>query len=164
VLLRPMTASDVRAGTWAPVGPPYSSYEATPGRPGVRGEIRSVDRTVKGRRYKSVTLAQRKPGKYWQVNAVSDDGKVQTVAVHTLIMLAHEGPCPPGKQVRHFDDDPDHNWWAPGGEAACRRGEGNLVYGTPRDQWDDKLRNRPSPSLARAVARHVASLVRRWSA
>jgi hypothetical protein len=169
-----MTASDVQAGTWAPCGPPFSSYEATHGIPGVEpGQVRSVDRYLTdGRHRQAKLLAQRKPGKYWQVNVTDDDGrKCAGVPAHKLIMLAWEGPCPPGKQVRHYDDDPDHNWWAPGGEAAIRAGgPGNLVYGTPKEQWDDKLRNKidviPLESKAAGYRQSwhswVKSLLRRW--
>ncbi len=173
-----MTASDVQAGTWAPCGPPFSSYEAWSG-----GAVRSVDRTVKGRRYKSTVLAERPSSRgYPQVNVVDDDGKVQTVAVHVLVMLAHEGPCPAGLQVRHWNDDQADNRWAPGGEAACRRGEGNLIYGTPKQNAADKIRNkieiiplepkaigyrtsrRRQPGRARTAARNAVSRLRRWFA
>jgi hypothetical protein len=102
------------------------------------------------------------------VNAVDDDGKVQTPAVHTLIMLAWEGPCPPDQQVRHHDDNPDHNWWMPGGEAAILAGGvGGLVYGDLNDQWQDKVRNRardvPSPRGVRAAVRNALSRLRWWS-
>ncbi len=71
-----------------------------------------------------------------------DDGRIRTVSVHVLVMAAFEGPCPPGLQVRHWNDDPLDNRWAPGGEAGCRAGLGNLVYGTPKQNAADKLRNR----------------------
>ena len=87
-------------------------------------------------------------------------------------MLAWEGPCPPGKQVRHYDDDPDHNWWMPGGEAAIvAAGVGGLMYGTPKEQWQDKVRNRipvtvseivPEPRRSRWVRFNLASRIRRW--
>jgi hypothetical protein len=187
-----MTASDVQAGTWAPVGPPFSSYEATHGIPGVeRARVRSVDRIDSiGRRRQGAELTQSRDSRaaprvgYWRVNVTDDDGRKRPgTYVHTLVMLAYEGPCPPGKQVRHFDDDPDHNWWVPGGEAAILAGgAGGLIYGDPKDQWRDKVRNRPQPDLveqfadpaltgsdygpawqrSRRVARNVVSRIRRW--
>ena len=159
-----MTASDERTETWKAI-PGFSSYEASD-----RGGIRSVDRVLAGgRRCKGQVLAQRLSTRgYPQVNLNADDGTRQTREVHALMMAAFEGPCPPGRQVRHWDDDPQHNVWAPGGEEACRRGEGNLIYGTPKQQWDDKLRNVPAPLAtrrhwSRRVTDYVGSLLRRRS-
>jgi hypothetical protein len=103
------------------------------------------------------------------VNLTADDGTRQTREVHALVMAAFEGPCPPGRQVRHWNDIPTDNRWAPGGEAACGPGlPGNLVYGTPKQQWDDKLRNVPAPLAthrhwSRRVTDYVGSLLRRAS-
>ncbi len=180
-----MTASDEITGTWKPAGPPFSSYEASDGRDTGRGRVRSVDRVLPdGRRRKGVLLAQRRSSRgYWQVNVTDDDGRKRTVEVHALQMLAFEGPCPPGMQVRHWDDNPDSNVWAPGGEEAIRAGgPGRLVYGTPKQNHADKLRNRveiiplepravgyrqsrpAERRMSRRVRSYVASRVRRWLA
>jgi hypothetical protein len=141
-----VTASDERTETWQSI-PGFSSYEASD-----RGGIRSVDRVLAGgRRCKGQVLAQRLSTRgYPQVNLNADDGTRQTREVHALMMAAFEGPCPPGRQVRHWNDVPTDNRWAPGGEANCGPGRpGNLVYGTPKQQWDDKLRNVPAPLATR---------------
>jgi NUMOD4 motif len=140
-----MTANDPAAGSWKPI-PGFSFYEASTGQPDGRGEIRSVDRTLPGgRRCKGQVLAARLSNSgYPQVNLRDDQGARQTRPVHSLMMLAHEGPCPPGKQVRHYNDISDDNRWAPGGEANCGPGKpGNLIYGTPKQNRDDRHRNSP---------------------
>ena len=155
-----------KPGTWNPIRG-FGGYEAWD-----RGAIRSTDRIVKGRRYKSVVLATRISNRSYElVNVRDDDGNVRTCTVHTLMMLAfEEEPCPPGMEVRHWNDDPLDNRWAPGGEAGCRAGLGNLVYGTPKQNAADKLRNRPqSQPVTRlrwsrrvtAAVRHAASRLRR---
>jgi len=161
----------VTAGEWKDL-PGFTGYQsATAPIPGTLDQVRSVERFVNGRRYRGVVIASRLSTRgYPQVTIPGDDGKLHTIAVHALVMLAHEGPCPPGLQVRHWNDDPLDNRWAPGGEDGCRAGAGNLVYGTPKEQWQDKLRNRPSPprrsrgvtSAVRARVGHVASRLRRW--
>lgn len=160
-----MTASDVQAGTWwwKPV-PGYFCEVSN------WGEARSVDRVLgNGRRVKgtplSVTISNRG---YVLVKVYDHDGVRQTKTMHSLQMLAFEGPCPPGKQVRHWNDIGDDNRWAPGGEAGCRAGLGNLVYGDEKQQWQDKLRNRPEPlvthrSWARRAVDYAASRLRRRS-
>jgi hypothetical protein len=155
---------------WKPI-PDFSSYEVTDGQPHGYGQVRSVDRTLAGgRRCKGQLIAQRPSTRgYPQVNVTDDDGTRQTREVHALQMAAFEGPCPPGRQVRHWNDIQTDNRWAPGGEAACGPGKpGNLVYGTPKQQWDDKLRNVPAPLAthrhwSRRVTDYVGSLLRRVS-
>ena len=153
-----MTDSDVRVETWAVI-PGYFGELTSDGR------VRSVDRVLasNGRRVKGGELAQTVTNRgYVQVKLYDAQGVRQTRTVHTLMMLTFEGPCPPGKQVRHWNDVPTDNRWAPGGEASCGPGKpGNLVYGTPKEQWDDKLRNAaPEPSLSRRVVNYVGSLLR----
>jgi hypothetical protein len=141
-----MTASDVQAGTWAPVGPPYSSYEAWSG-----GAVRSVDRTVKGRRYKSTVLAERPSSRgYPQVNVVDDDGIVRTVAVHVLVMLAHEGQRPADKPItRHLNDDKTDNRWPE-----------NICYGTREENEADKERARVTAERDAAAAAWLRAYLR----
>ena len=95
-------------------------------------------------------LAQRPSTRgYPQVNLNADDGTRQTREVHADDGGVR-GPVTPGRQVRHWNDIPTDNRWAPGGEANCGPGRpGNLVYGTPKQQWDDKLRNVPAPLATR---------------
>ena len=162
----PVTAAEAETleGTWKPILG-YAGYEASHRAVNLDG-IRSVDRTVKSRRYRGQPIAARLSTRgYPQVNVRADDGRMVTIEVHALVMLAHEGPCPPGLQVRHWNDDPLDNRWAPGGEAGCRAGAGNLVYGTPKENAADKRRNRPSPPLrsrgVMARVRHAVSRLRR---
>ncbi len=58
--------------------------------------------------------------------------------VHVLVMLAFVGPCPEGMQVRHLDGDPANNRWAPGNEEETRALGGNLIYGTPKENCEDR--------------------------
>jgi len=67
-------------------------------------------------------------GKYYTV-ALSRSGVVKSFRLHTLVALAFFGPCPPGMEVRHLDDDPRNNDLA------------NLVYGTRSENRVDRVRN-----------------------
>jgi len=62
------------------------------------------------------------------------NGKRKTVQVHQLVALAFHGPCPLGKQVRHYPD-PDKN---------NNRPE-NLKYGTPKENAADSIEQGLSP-------------------
>jgi hypothetical protein len=84
---------------------------------------------------------------YLEVKLYNDQGKQQTRTVHSLVMLPRVGPCPPGMQTRHYDDDPFNNRWRPGGEAESVAAGGNLFYGDRPEQEEDKYRNgRPRPA------------------
>jgi hypothetical protein len=52
------------------------------------------------------------------------------VAVHQLVMLAFEGPCPQGQEVRHLDGNPFGNWYPE-----------NLAYGTHKENGADMARH-----------------------
>lgn len=56
-------------------------------------------------------------------------GKETACYVHRLVLLAFEGPCPEGQQVRHLDGDPTNNSLA------------NLKYGTPKENSEDTIRH-----------------------
>jgi hypothetical protein len=46
---------------------------------------------------------------YRQVSYTRDDGRYVTRTVHTLLLEAFRGPCPPGLESCHLDDVPTHN-------------------------------------------------------
>jgi excisionase family DNA binding protein len=66
------------------------------------------------------------------------DGRHWNVTAHALVMRAFVGPCPDGQQVRHLDGDPANNHWAPGNEEETRALGGNLIYGTPAENCEDR--------------------------
>ena len=134
-----MTDSDTRTEEWTAI-PGYFA-EVTDD-----GQMRSVDRVLQGGR--AVTgrvLATRVSNRgYVLVNVYDHDGVRQTRTVHTLMLLAFEGPLPRGMQARHWNDISDDNRWAPGGEANCGPGKpGNVIYGTRKQNDADRLRNNP---------------------
>jgi hypothetical protein len=155
-----MTASNVPAEVWRPIGHGFTAYQASD-----LGQIRSVDRTLAGgRRCKGIVLKTRVSNRgYLLVNLRDDYGVVQTRTVHTLVMLAFAGPPRAGLETRHLDDDPLNNRWAPGGEKVSREHGGNLVYGTPAQNAADKIRNAaPPPSRRRRWSQSVRVTVRHW--
>jgi hypothetical protein len=81
-------------------------------------------------------------GGYLMVKPYDDDGNRQTKTVHSLVLLGHAGPCPPGLESRHLDDDPLNNRWAPGAtrEDVIAAG-GNLMYGSKPQNTADKAAN-----------------------
>jgi hypothetical protein len=140
-----MTDSDVQTAEWTAV--PGYYCEVTDGQPDGNGQARSIDRkTANGRQVKGTVLAQRLSNRGYPVVDVYDyQGARFTRTVHSLQMLAFEGPCPPGQQVRHYNDVSTDNRWAPGGEASCGPGKpGNLVHGTEKQNRIDGMRNSPA--------------------
>jgi hypothetical protein len=137
------TDSDRRTETWKPV-PGFSAYEASDcsvwrvedGRVvTVSGGIRSVDRTVAGRRLEGVLLTGRlnnsRGGGYVMVNMTDDTGAKRTMLAHRMILLAHVGECPEGLETLH---DPAR------GRLWCRVPE-DIRYGTRRENIDDWKKN-----------------------
>lgn len=57
------------------------------------------------------------------------EGKRHSLLVHRLVLIAFVGPCPPGKESRHLNDDPSDN-----------RLE-NLAWGTRLENAADAKRN-----------------------
>jgi hypothetical protein len=149
-----MTDSDSPLEKWEPFErwetiPGFSSYQAS-----TLGGVRSVDRTLAdGRARKGQRIATRVSNKgYILLNLVDDNGVRQTMTLHRVILATFDGECPPGQQARHLDDDPTHNSWAPGATREERMAAGgNLMYGTPPEQYTDKLSNGTAPPLPPAT-------------
>ena len=122
---------------WKPV-PRFSGYEVSS-----EGNFRSVDRVASGRRYKGKLLSTRVSNRgYVLVDLRDADGKKVTRSAHTVILEAHDKPCPPGMEARHLDDDPRNNRFVAGAtEEESRARGGNLFWGTKSDQHRDKVRN-----------------------
>ena len=66
------------------------------------------------------------------------DGGHWNVTAHVLVMRAFVGPCPDGQQIRHLDGNPANNRWAPGSEEETKALGGNLIYGTPAENCEDR--------------------------
>ncbi len=117
---------------WAPVLNYEGVYEVND-----HGGVRSLDRRDRrGRRRRSVTLAQYvNRGGYLQVTLFLD-GKAETREVHYLVCEAFHGPRPDGTQARHLDGVQHHN--APG----------NLAWGTPVENAEDMSQHGTHASLA----------------
>ena len=143
------TTSDVNARWEDPIWGPLAKYGFSAYEASDYGKVRSIDRThADGRRLRGRVLKPRLPSNgYPTVNLTDDTGVVRTRTVHSLVMLAHVGECPEGQQVRHLDDNPLNNRWAP----TCP--PGNLVYGTPPENAEDKFRN-GAPRAAPKPVRH----------
>ena len=132
---------------WAPIPWPETLPEGgtPPYEASSYGRIRSVHRTLPdGRTCGGTILKQRDhnrpkegPPFYQRVNLCYGDTKAPGRLVHQLVLLAFEGPPPPGKPlIRHLDDNPARNYWEPGGE-----GNGtNLVYGDDIENIADRTR------------------------
>lgn len=138
-----VTASDQRAETWTPLPAPFSKYEVS--FDGFGPDQRPV-RRIGGNPLKPQTGNRA----YLLQKLYDDDGKQQTKTVHSLILLAGAGTCPPGQESRHLDDDPLNNRWRPGAtDDEIRANGGNLAYGTKGQNAQDQFRNgRPRTSPA----------------
>jgi len=54
----------------------------------------------------------------------------KNVSVHTLVLEAFVGPCPPGEEALHADDNPANNRWPE-----------NLSWGTRSKNLADRIAN-----------------------
>lgn len=138
--------------TWKAI-PDGPGYEAS-----TRGNFRSVDRvTPSGRHCKGQPIATTTNNRgYVLVKYRNAQGERVTRSAHTVILETFAGPCPPGMEARHLDDNPRHNAWAPGTEDETRARGGNLFWGTKQQNREDKRRNTPTatpPKPQRACAR-----------
>jgi hypothetical protein len=109
---------------WAQV-PGARYYEASH-----RGNgIRSLDRTVSGRRLRGKVLSTA-PGSsgYPKAKITRDDGAIITGYVHGFVLAAHAGPCPDGLETLHGKGGPLDSRYCGCPAAECT--EGNLRYGS----------------------------------
>jgi len=122
-----MTDSDVH--TWNPI-PGAGYYEVSDHACVPYGAVRSVDRP--GRDGQPIKAKKTGTSRYWQAKIRRDDGSEWTTTVHSLVLLAHVGPCPPGMEACHADDDPDNNHLS------------NLRWDYPAANIADRMRNNPA--------------------
>jgi hypothetical protein len=121
---------------WCPV--PDWPYEASD-----HGQIRSLHRKVPH---------ILRPSWYtgYGVVILYRNGEREGRTVHSLVMEAFAGPCPPGKEIRHLDGNPANNRWAPGStEEEVRAAGGNLIYGTAGENIFDQVRHGTHPEASR---------------
>lgn len=104
---------------------------------GTNYQVSSYGRTRNLKTGKFLTGTTNKDG-YIRLCLSGADGKHWNVTVHVLVMRAFVGPCPEGMQVRHLDGDPTNNRWAPGSEEETKAAGGNLIYGTPAENCEDR--------------------------
>lgn len=117
---------------WRPVVGFESSYEVSD-----RGAVRSLDRRVRsggdGRTRLSrgrVLSASKESRDRGHLSVQLWDGNKSTRrAVHHLVLEAFVGPCPPGLEALHHDDNGSNNVLA------------NLRWGTRSENIADRLRN-----------------------
>lgn len=126
---------------WLPVPGCEGFYEVSD-----LGRMRSVPRWVNSpilpgsRRFSPGRVLRPAPNKDGYLSVVlSCNGHRRTRAVHTLVMLAFEGPCPEGMEVRHNDDDPGN----------CRHD--NLQYGTSKENSADCIARDRVPRGSRHI-------------
>lgn len=103
----------------------HEIWKAIPWAPGYEvsshGRVRSWRKTGKrvGERRKTPLMLKLSPRSsrstrskrsvYLAVCLSKGDGTFKTMSVHTLVLEAFEGPCPPGMQGRHRDDRDTRN-------------------------------------------------------
>lgn len=132
-----MTDSEQAAWVWPTEPPPSPEWKPVPGYSAYewshRGRARSIDRTVKGRRYRGQLLTPRPNNQgYLIVTVTGDDGAKKTVLLHRMVLLAHAGPPEPGHETLH----------GPGGQRDNRWPE-NLRWGSRPENLADMAANRP---------------------
>ncbi len=119
---------------WRPVVGYEGLYEVSN-----TGRVRSVARVVVYTHHRSGKPVRRAfpavervvgvhPSGHRQVT-LSREGRVWTWTVHTLVLRAFVGPCPPGLEGLHDDGDPANNH------------VGNLSWGTRSENMLDRVRH-----------------------
>lgn len=124
---------------WRPVVGYEGNYEVSS-----MGRVRSLDRAdglgrkAKGRVLKFRPLPNGRP----RVN-LSRNGIIRDAYPYRLVLEAFVGPCPPGMECLHWDDDPNNN------------DVSNLRWGTRTDNMRDMSRNgNGNAGLAHCPAGH----------
>jgi hypothetical protein len=123
---------------WLPVVG-YPSYEVSE-----LGQVRSVDRVkvYESRDHysgKTITVTRHhrgrllRPGPKGSGHLTVVLGRGNTRTVHRLVLEAFVGPCPPGCESRHYDDNPANNRLT------------NLRWGTRSENLHDAMRNGKKP-------------------
>jgi Mor family transcriptional regulator len=115
---------------WIPVSRYQGLYEVDLSN----GQIRSVERTIIKKDGRKLHIESRvkipyMSGRYPTVGLSTPGGKTERIAVHRVVLEAAYGPCPPGLQTRHLDDNP------------CNNNISNLRRGTQKQNSRDALRN-----------------------
>ena len=131
------------------------------------GQVRSLPRPNSTRSRKGKPFIRFFKGKIlkpWNYNGTYRQvslGRHVVQSVHSLVLLAFIGPCPDGMECRHLDGDPSNNRL------------GNLRWGTPQENWEDKRRHGtvnvlrgedcPYSKLTEGVVREIRRRYRRYS-
>lgn len=107
---------------WKPISGYDGIYEVSD-----LGRVRSLDRIVRGRRFRGIVLAQSKmkSGGYCCVGLSDGPNGVRTGKIHQLVCAAFIGPVPPGQMPLHGDGNPENNALS------------NLRYGTGAENVAD---------------------------
>lgn len=90
---------------WRPVVGYEGYYEVSD-----LGRLRSLPRILAdGRHWKGreITGSANKSGHL--ALTICRDGVSRSTSLHTLVLEAFAGPCPPGQEACHWDDDPSNN-------------------------------------------------------
>lgn len=77
-----------------------------------QGRVRSVTRsflTKDGKVSKRIGRVLKPQTSKYHTVYLSKQGNVETIAIHRLVLLAFVGPCPEGKEARHYPDDDKSN-------------------------------------------------------
>ena len=90
--------------------PTYSSYEISN-----YGQVRRIGSN------KNLSASTKKGKHPYQRVHLCKDGKARYLLVHRLVLEAFVGPCPPGYQCLHLDNNPRNNRLD------------NLKWGTPKE-------------------------------
>lgn len=83
---------------WRPIPGYESNYMASD-----RGRVKSLPRTTNGRPVKGCVLKGSPDIEGYPAANLWKDGISRTFRIHTLVLLAFVGPCPPWLECRHRD-------------------------------------------------------------
>lgn len=119
--------TDTLRETWLPVVGWEGLYEVSD-----LGRVRSVERVVQfGAQTRTVRSTILKPGRTTKgaLFVMLSNGKAYNRRVHQLVLEAFVGPCPPGMEGCHWDDNKENNALV------------NLRWDTHSANMHDKVRN-----------------------
>lgn len=138
------------AERWRPVVGHEGSYSVSS-----QGNIRSEQRMADPRNVRSHHIPEKvlAPGKtsagYYVVNIYGPNGRRNQRLVHRLVLEAFVGPCPPGMECCHGDDNKTNNTVK------------NLRWGTRAENIADRRRQGPLKGCSKLTETDV-HFIRHW--
>lgn len=106
------TLNEIESEVWLDIPGFEGKYQVSD-----QGRVRSLDRLVRGKHRSGTEFQRLSPGKVLTPAVYCKTGHLSLplgrltngIPVHQLVLLAFQGPCPDGQEVRHKNGNPKDN-------------------------------------------------------